>query len=643
MVNIVATCLTGSDGGYTINAEPGFYDVFLSRSGHPPVKAGEIYVAPTDEPDTLNAFLDAPKEGDLRPEVMKRFEEMINTVFRLSEQVVSDRERAETAADDAINAATSAAVSKDEAEELKNQTQQSAEAAAGNAQQTAQDVTTTATARDDAERFAGEAENSAQTSGTARDESVDAAERARLYHNAASSAATSAENAANAALGHENSAAEYARQAKASQDAGADNAQEAKQYRDEAQQIVDDLNATNASTTEKGLVQLCSDTDNDSEELAATPKAVRTVMEETKTKAPLDSPAFTGTPTTPTPPDDAAGLEAANAAFVRNLLAALVDSSPEVLDTLNELAAALGNDPNFATTITNALAGKQPLNDVLTAISALTQRADNLLYFNTDGNASLSLLSEKGRALLAHDTAEAMRTELELSAAATMDPQSDIRDRTPGRLALSGMYGFGQAFTRAEALSFNGQADFVIWLQTVTPGRYAVSIADSSTLLKGTTKFNGIIDVMWSPSDNDESDTARKFKTLLYYNQYYEDEHSIHCMRYHYSDNTWTATSNMIVYDGNSLAYLMSSTAGNGPFSYYQYPAVGVPIMAVYQGESFGENASLGLGDTVPGSRLGPLAMSAQVSDTGTYASSPQVVIGGAGEYNFPGRYTALS
>ncbi|EEQ1627839.1 phage tail protein, partial [Escherichia coli] len=349
----------------------------------------------TDEPDTLNAFLDAPKEGDLRPEVMKRFEEMINTVVRLSEQVVSDRERAETAADDAINAATSAAVSKDEAEELKNQTQQSAEAAAGNAQQTAQDVTTTATARDDAERFAGEAENSAQSSGTARDESVDAAERARLYHNAASSAATSSELSANAALGHKNSAAEYARQAKASQDAGADNAQEAKQYRDEAQQIVDDLNATNASTTEKGLVQLCSDTDNDSEELAATPKAVKDVMDEAKTKAPLDSPAFTGTPTTPTPPDDAAGLEAANAAFVRKLLAALVGSSPEVLDTLNELAAALGNDPNFATTITNALAGKQPLNDVLTAISALTQRADNLLYFNTDGNASLSLLSEK--------------------------------------------------------------------------------------------------------------------------------------------------------------------------------------------------------------------------------------------------------
>ncbi|EHW9869580.1 tail fiber protein, partial [Escherichia coli] len=127
-------------------------------------------------------------------------------------------------------------------------------------------------------------------------------------------------------------------EAKASAEAAAKSEQSAKQHRDEAQRIVDDLKGTNASTTQKGLVQLCSDTDNDSEELAATPKAVKTVMDETKTKAPLDSPAFTGTPTTPTPPDDAVGLETANAAFVRKLLAALVDSSPEALDTLNELA-----------------------------------------------------------------------------------------------------------------------------------------------------------------------------------------------------------------------------------------------------------------------------------------------------------------
>ncbi|HAW1613748.1 TPA: shikimate transporter [Escherichia coli] len=360
-----------------------------------------------------------------------------------------------------------------------------------------------------------------------------------------------------------------------------------------------------------------------------------------ETRAPLNSPALTGTPSTPTPPDDAAGNEIANAEFVRKLLATLVDSSPEALDTLNELAAALGNDPNFATTVTKALAGKQPLNDVLTAVGQITPRKNSLLYYNESGNLTLTDLTGRAKSLLGLGTYEKMRALLELKAAATMDPQSDIRDRTPGRLALSGMHGFGQAFASTEALTFNGQADFAEWLKEATPGRYAVSIADSSTLLAGTTKFNGIIDVMWSPFDNDESDTTRKFKTLLCFNQYYEGEHSIHRLTYRWSGNNWNATVSPVIYDGDSLAFLLSRTAGSG--SYYKYPAVGVPVMAAYQGESFGADVSLGLGDIVPGSRLGPLAMSASVSDTGTYVSTPQVAIGGASAYNFPGRYMALS
>ncbi|MEC9572921.1 prophage tail fiber N-terminal domain-containing protein [Escherichia marmotae] len=360
-------------------------------------------------------------------------------------------------------------------------------------------------------------------------------------------------------------------------------------------------------------------------------------------RAPLKSPALTGTPTAPTPPDDAAGNEIANAEFVRKLLAALVDSSPEALDTLNELAAALGNDPNFATTVTKALAGKQPLNDVLTAVGQITPRKNSLLYYNESGNLTLTDLTGRAKSLLGLGTYEKMRALLELKAAATMDPQSDIRDRTPGRLAMSGMYGFGQAFTSTEALAFEGLSDFVEWLKKVTPGRYAVSITDSSQLLTGTTQFNGIIDVMWSPYANSESDTVRKFKTLMCYNQYYQGEHCIHYMQYRYndSDNSWNMSSRVVVYDGDSLAYLLSRMAGSG--SYYKYPAVGVPILAAYQGESFGADVSLGLGDIVPGSRLGPLAMSASVSDTGTYVSTPQVAIGGASAYNFPGRYMALS
>lgn len=79
-------------------------------------------------------------------------------------------------------------------------------------------------------------------------------------------------------------------------------------------------------------------------------------------KAPLASPALTGVPTAPTPAAGTNTTQLATAAFVQSAIAALVASSPGALDTLNELAAALGNDPNFAATMTNALALKAPLD-----------------------------------------------------------------------------------------------------------------------------------------------------------------------------------------------------------------------------------------------------------------------------------------
>ena len=689
--------VTTQNGEYDFSVQPGVYSVRLTQSEQRLSEIGVIRVYEDSQDGSLNDFLGAT-DIDLRPEALKKFEELAQQAQQsaekagehadAAEQARQDTEtlageirqdaeeiagnvqkaeelasetnqnaaRAEQAASDADKAVQKAVDKLSDAATLTGEAKASAEAAAQSeqnaknhadnaaesARQTVQDVEATTIARSDAERFADEAENSAQTSGAARDESIDAAEQARQHKEAASSAATSAENAANSALGHENSAAEYARQAKASQDTSADNARESKQQRDEAQRIVDDLKGTSATTTEQGLVQLSSDTDNDSEELAATSKAVKIVMDETKTKAQLDSPAFTGKPTAPTPPDDAVGLEMANAAFVRKLLAALVDSSPEALDTLNELAAALGNDPNFATTVTNALAGKQPLSDVLTAISELTQRSDNLLYFNADGDVSLSALSEKGRSLLAQETAEDLRAALELKASATMDYQSDIMDRTPGRLALSGMYGFGHAFAGTEALAFNGQADFTEWLKEATPGRYAVSIADSATLLEGTTMFNGIMDVMWSPFDNDDSDATRKFKTVLCFNQYYAGEHSLHHLTYSWSGDSCNATVSPVVYDGNSLAYLLSRTAGTS--TYYRLPAPGTLILAVYQkGYGVDDGIQIGAGDVVRGSRLAPVAISCAAGNGVSQTSTPQVNASNALLYSFPGRYQALS
>ncbi|EFV5580592.1 TPA: phage tail protein [Shigella sonnei] len=163
-----------------------------------------------------------------------------------------------------------------------------------------------------------------------------------------------------------------------------------------------------ASLTAKGLVQLSNTTNSTSETLAATPKAVKAVMDETNKKAPLNSPALTGTPTTPTARQGTNNTQIASTAFVMAAIAALVDSSPDALNTLNELAAALGNDPNFATTMTNALAGKQPKDATLTALAGLATAADRFPYFTGNDVASLATLTKVGRDILAKSTVAAV-------------------------------------------------------------------------------------------------------------------------------------------------------------------------------------------------------------------------------------------
>ncbi len=99
------------------------------------------------------------------------------------------------------------------------------------------------------------------------------------------------------------------------------------------------------------------------------PKFSTTINNALALKAPLSSPALTGTPTAPTAAQSVNNTQIATTAFVKSAIAEMVGSAPAALDTLNELAAALGNDPNFATTMTNALAGKQPLDATLTSLS----------------------------------------------------------------------------------------------------------------------------------------------------------------------------------------------------------------------------------------------------------------------------------
>ncbi|EOM9737353.1 tail fiber protein, partial [Escherichia coli] len=170
-----------------------------------------------------------------------------------------------------------------------------------------------------------------------------------------------------------------------------------------------------ASLTVRGITQLSSATNSTSETLAATSKAVKVVMDETNKKAPLNSPALTGTPTTPTAPKGTNNTQIASTAYVMAAIAALVDSSPDALNTLNELAAALGNDPNFATTMTNALAGKQPKDATLTALAELATSADKLPYFTGANRAALTALTSVGREIISKTSTEDVLDYLRLT------------------------------------------------------------------------------------------------------------------------------------------------------------------------------------------------------------------------------------
>jgi hypothetical protein len=109
------------------------------------------------------------------------------------------------------------------------------------------------------------------------------------------------------------------------------------------------------------------------------------------TRAPLASPALTGVPTAPTAAVANSSTQIATTAFVAGEINALINSAPGALNTLNELATALGNDAAFSTTVTNSLASKAPLatpSFTGTIISAGDVSMNSRLFIN--GDASLN-------------------------------------------------------------------------------------------------------------------------------------------------------------------------------------------------------------------------------------------------------------
>lgn len=100
---------------------------------------------------------------------------------------------------------------------------------------------------------------------------------------------------------------------------------------------------------------------------------------------------------------------------------------PAALDTLDELAAALGDDANFAATVTTALAGKQPLDADLTSIAGLVSAADKLPYSTGAQAWALTPFTAAGRALVDDADAAAQRTTLSVYSQTEIgNPDTDL-------------------------------------------------------------------------------------------------------------------------------------------------------------------------------------------------------------------------
>ncbi|HGY0473235.1 TPA: phage tail protein [Salmonella enterica subsp. enterica serovar Derby] len=140
-------------------------------------------------------------------------------------------------------------------------------------------------------------------------------------------------------------------------------------------------------------VEFSNEISSTEERKAATPLAVKTLHDLVDTKAPINSPNLTGTPTAPTATKGTNNTQIASTAFVMAAIAELVDSSPDALNTLNELAAALGNDPNFSATVTRLIGEKvAKVGDTMTGKLNLPQTsAFGINTNNRLGGNSLTL------------------------------------------------------------------------------------------------------------------------------------------------------------------------------------------------------------------------------------------------------------
>ncbi|EFO1086184.1 phage tail protein [Escherichia coli] len=258
--------------------------------------------------------------------------------------------------------------------------------------------------------------------------------------------------------------------------------------------------------------------------------------------------------------------------------------------------------------------------DIDTALSVALKTANNLSEIAAGGE----------------EAQQESRDNLGLKSAATMTPQSDIRDRTEGRLATPGAFGFGHIFLPAERIRFNTEDDFLSWARNATPGEYFVD--GGSKIISGGVLFNGVVSIRWVEARNNPPEPRYTAKAIIFYGI----NGDVYYNRYWTTGNGYLTGWENLKITSQDIIYLLSGIAPGTTDGWY---GAGSLVLAAYNGKGDADtDRRIKRGYSYPGSRLSAVEFMCH-GTTGSgvgYNDSVSVYVRGSGG-GMPGSYRALS
>ncbi|HDV0958976.1 TPA: prophage tail fiber N-terminal domain-containing protein [Escherichia coli] len=267
-----------------------------------------------------------------------------------------------------------------------------------------------------------------------------------------------------------------------------------------------------------------------------------------------------------------------------------------------------------------ASGAEQARADIDTALSATLKTANRL-----------SELADEGE-----EAQQESRANLGLKSAATMTPQSDIRDRTEGRLATPGAFGFGHIFLPAERIRFNTEDDFLSWVRNATPGEYFVE--GDSKIISGGVLFNGMVRIRWVETCNNPPEPRYTAKAIIFYGI----NGDVYYNRYWTTGNGYLTGWENLKITSQDIISLLSGIAPGTTDGWY---GAGSLVLAAYNGKGDADtDRQIKRGYSYPGSRLSAVEFMCY-GTTGTrvkYNGCVSAYVRGSGG-GMPGTYRALS